>query len=169
MPYFTHLSNGSLVPVHEISQIKWMRSLVPRPPSSFSQSWQRGSWCEHVFWVHICPVSTISKWLTILKWWTISMLNRKELKMQRSELPWSLSDTHTLLYFRLPCHWRVQQLFKPSKCADLKFFTGLTNWKVTNWLTDGQKRLLNPFAYECTGWLCNVLMAISQLFTRHTC
>ena len=36
---------------------------------------------EHVLGVHICPVSTVSKWLTVSKWWTIPMLNRKELEM----------------------------------------------------------------------------------------
>ena len=41
-PYFTHLSNGSLVPSRP--QIKWVCSLVPRHTPSFSQSWGRGGW-----------------------------------------------------------------------------------------------------------------------------
>ena len=50
--------------------------------------------------VHICPVSTVSKWLTVSKWWTIPMLNIKELELERSELLWSIPGTHTLF---LPC------------------------------------------------------------------
>ena len=42
-----------------------------------------------------------------IKTWTIAMLNRKELEMQRSELLWSLSGTHALFVFRLAS----QQLF----------------------------------------------------------
>ena len=30
--------------VHKTSLIKWVRSLIPRPPPSFSQSWERGGW-----------------------------------------------------------------------------------------------------------------------------
>ena len=57
--------------------------------------------------------------------------------MQRSELLWSLSGTHTLFFFRLRCHCRVQQLFKPVNVLISKIFTGLTNWQTdkTNSLT----------------------------------
>ena len=62
-----------------------------------------------------------------LKWWTTPMLNRKELEMQRSELFWSLSGAHTLLFFRLPCDRRVQQLFNPVNVLISNFFTGQTD------------------------------------------
>ena len=58
--------------------------------------------------------------------------------MQRSELLWTLSGIHTSLFFRLPCHRRVQQLFNPVNVLISKFFTGQTDW-----LTDGQ--ILNSF------------------------
>ena len=74
------------------------------------------------------------------------MLNRKELEMQRSELFWSLSGIHTLLFFRLQCHRRIQQLFNPVNVLISKFFTGQTDR-----LTDGQNRLLNPFAHARAG------------------
>ena len=70
------------------------------------------------------------------------MLNRKELEMQRSELLWSLSGTHTLLVFRLPCHCRVQQLFNPVNVLISIFLTELAD-RLTDRLTDGQNRLLN--------------------------
>ena len=56
------------------------------------------------------------------------MLNREELEMQKSELLWILSGTHTLLFFRLPCHCRVQLLlFNPVNVLISKFFTGQTD------------------------------------------
>ena len=55
------------------------------------------------------------------------MLNREELEMQRSELLWTLSGIHTSLFFRLPCHCRVQQLFNPVNVLISKFFTGQTD------------------------------------------
>ena len=44
--------------------------------------------------------------IQVVDWWTIPTLNRKELEMQRSELLWSLSGTHTLFFFCffLDCH-----------------------------------------------------------------
>ena len=89
--------------IHETSQTKWMCSLVPRTTPSFSQSGnEEAGESEHMLGVCICPVSTMSQWLTVSKWWTIPRLNRKELEMQRSELLWSLSGTHTLFF--LDCH-----------------------------------------------------------------
>ena len=105
-----------------------MRSLVPRPPPSFRNPWnEEASEREHVLGVRICLVSTVSKWLTVSKRWTIPMLNRKELEMQSSELFWSLSGAHTLLFFRLPCHRRIQQLFNPENVLISEFFTGQTD------------------------------------------
>ena len=56
-----------------------------------------------------------------------TMLNGKELEMQKNELFWSLSGTHTLLFFRLPCHSRIQQSFKLVNVLISKFFTGQTD------------------------------------------
>ena len=56
-----------------------------------------------------------------------NVLNRKELEMQRRELFWCLSGTHTLLFFRLPCHHCVQQLYNPVNVLISKFFTGQTD------------------------------------------
>ena len=81
-----------------------------------------------------------------IKMGTIPMLNRKELEMRGSELFWSLSGTHTLLFFRLPCHCCIQQLFNPVNVLISKFFTGQTDR-----LTDRQNRLLNPFAHARAG------------------
>ena len=112
---------------------------------AFCNPWnEEAGECEHVLGVRICPVSIVSKWLTISKWWTIPMLNRKE---QRSELFWSLSGTHT---FRLPYHRHMQQLFNPVNVLISKFFNGQTDW-LTDWLTDGQNRLLNPFVHVRAG------------------
>ena len=61
----------------------------------------------------------------------IKMVDRKELEMQRSELLWSLSGTHTFFFFRLPCHRRVQQLFNPVNVLISKFFTRQTD-KLTD-------------------------------------
>ena len=100
----------------------------PGPRPAFRNPWnEEAGEREHVLGVRICPVSTVSKWLTVSKWWTIPMLNRKELEMQRSELFWSLSGTHTLLFFRLPCHCHIQQLFNPVNVLISKFFTGQTD------------------------------------------
>ena len=105
-------------------------TLSPRPSPPFlyckrsklepGTAWERG----YVLGVSICPVSTVSKWLTVSKRWTIPTLNRKELEMQRSELLWSLSGTHTLFFFRLPCHCRVQQSFNLVNVLISKNFTG---------------------------------------------
>ena len=65
--------------------------------------------------------------LTVSKWWTIPTLNRKELEMQSIELLWSLSGTHTLYFFRLPCHCRVQQSFNLVNVLISKFFTRQTD------------------------------------------
>ena len=122
-----------------------MRCLVPRPPPSNPGNEEAGE-REHVLGVSICPVSTVSKWLTVSKWWTIPTLNRKELEMQRSELLWSLSGTHTFFFFRLPCHCRVQQSFNLVNVLISKNFT-----RQIDRLTDGQNRLLNPFAHARAG------------------
>ena len=72
-----------------------MRCLLPGPCPAFRNPGnEEAGECEHMLGVHICLVSTVSKWLTISKWWKIPMLNRKELEMQRSELLWSLSGGH---------------------------------------------------------------------------
>ena len=60
-----------------------------------------------------------------------NVLNRKVLEMQRSELFCSLSGTHTLLFFSLPCHRRVQQSFNLVNVLISKFFTGQTG-RLTN-------------------------------------
>ena len=75
-------------------------------------------------------------------------LNRKELEMQMSdsELLWSLSGTHSIFFFRLPSHCRVQQSFNLVNVLISKFFTGLTDR-----LTEGQNQLLNPFAHARAG------------------
>ena len=78
---------------------------------------------------------------TISKWWTMPILNRKEVEIQRSELLWPQPGMHALFFFRLPCHYHVQELFNPVNVLISKFFTGLTDR-----LTDGQNRLLNPFS-----------------------
>ena len=93
----------------------------PRPPFRHPGNEDSGE-REHVLGVSVCPLSIVSKWLTVLKWWTIPTLNRKKLEIQMSELLWSPSDTHTF-FFRLPCHCRVQQLFKlVAKNANFKTF-----------------------------------------------
>ena len=91
-------------------------------------------------------VSTVSKWLTVSKWWTIPTLNRKELEMQRSELLWSLSGTHTL---RLSCHCRVQQSFNPANVLISNFFTGQTD-RLTDWQTD-KTDCLTPLRMRARG------------------
>ena len=129
-----------------------MRCLVPRPTPSFSLSWERGGWSTRTrAWSqHIPGLHRISKWLTVSKWLTIPTLNRKELEMQKSELLWSLPGTHTLYFFRLPCHCRVQQFFNLVNVLISKFFTGRTD-RLTDRLTDGQNRFLNPFAHARAG------------------
>ena len=56
-----------------------------------------------------------------------NVLNRKVLEMQRSKLFCSLSGTHTLLFFRLPCHRCIQQLFNLVNVLISKFFTRQTD------------------------------------------
>ena len=117
----------------------------PGPHSAFCNSGnEEAGEREHVFGVCICPISTVSKWLTVSKWWTIPKLNRKELEMQRSELFWSLSGTHTFLFFRLQCHHRVQQLFNLANVLMSKFFTGQTGWQTN-------KNLLTPLRMHARG------------------
>ena len=55
--------------------------------------------CKHMLVVRICPVSTVSELLTVSKWWTILMLNRKVLEMQRTK-----TSTHTLWIVELLPH-----------------------------------------------------------------
>ena len=53
------------LPGYEAKSIKWMRSLVPRPPPSFSQSWERGGWWTWTHaWSRHMPGLHLSKWLT---------------------------------------------------------------------------------------------------------
>ena len=59
--------------------------------------------------------------------------------MQKSELLWSLSGTHTLFFFRLPCHCRVQQSFNLVNVLISKFFTGQID-RQTGRQTDGQNQ-----------------------------
>ena len=84
--------------------------------------------------VSIRPVST-----TVSKWWTILTLNRKELEMQRSKLLLSLSGTQIAMSSPRTAILLVNVLIS-------KFFTGQTGR-----LTDGQNRLLNPFAHARAG------------------
>ena len=64
--------------------------------------------------------------------------------VQRSELLWSRSVTHTLFYFRLPCHCRVPQPIVNVLISKFFYRTyKLTDWE-TNGLSDGQNWLLNP-------------------------
>ena len=118
-PYFTHLCAQTNV----LPRSQAPAQLFTILGSGNEEPGER----EHVLGVSICPVSTVSKWLTVSKWWTIPTLNRKELEMQRSELLWSLSGTHAFFFFRLSCHCRVQQSFNLVNVLISKFFTGQTD------------------------------------------
>ena len=79
------LSNGSLVPSRLLHWMKWVCSLVARPPPwpSFSQSWERGGWWTRTrVWSPHMPDLHRIQVVTVSKWWTIPKLNRKELEMQ---------------------------------------------------------------------------------------
>ena len=127
----------------------------PGPLPAFRNPWnEEAGEREHVLGVRICPVSTVYKWLTISKWWTIPMLNRKELEMQTSELLWSRSGTHTVFFFRLPCHCHVQQLFNQVNMLISKFFTRQTD------------RWTKPIAYPIHACTHGIIM---QDLTMCTC
>ena len=98
-------------------------------------------------------VSTISKLLTISKWWTRLMVNRKALEMWRIELFW----VHMLI--RLPCYYSIQQLFNPVHVLISTFSTVLTNW-LTDRQTYKQTKLI-----ACS---CSVIIMVSGIkLTRH--
>ena len=47
----------------------------------------------------LCCIQVVFESVTIIKWRTISMLNKKALDMQRLEVLWSLSGTHTSIFW----------------------------------------------------------------------
>ena len=47
------------------------RLCVFEVPASRNPGNEEVGGCKYVLGVRICPVSTVSKWLTVSKWWTI--------------------------------------------------------------------------------------------------
>ena len=62
---------------HSPVVVSWMRiASFPGPRPAFRNPGnEEAGEGEHVLGVRICPVSTVSKWLTVSKWWTISRRN----------------------------------------------------------------------------------------------
>ena len=131
-----NLSNGNLVPSHP-HWIKWVCILISSPPPQLFAILRTRKLVN----VNTCLESAYARSPPYPSGWPYQNIGQ----YQRSELFWSLSGTHTLLFFRLPCHRCVQQLFNPVNVLISKFFTGQTGW-----LTDGQNRFLNPFAHAHT-------------------
>ena len=122
-PYFTQLSNGSLMPSHPREWSEWLpRSQAPTQLFSILAGNKETGEREHVLGVRIYAWSPLytSGWL--YENGGQYQCYRSELEKQRSELLWSLSGIHTLI-FRLPCHCRVQELLNVqiSKIFTQKF------------------------------------------------
>ena len=74
----------------------------PGPRPTFHNPGNKeASGCKHMLGVHICPVFTVSKWLTVSKWWAIPMLNRK--KTGNAE-EWTALVLIRYALFYLDCH-----------------------------------------------------------------
>ena len=59
-----------------------------------------------------------------IKMWAVLTLNKKVLEIQRIDLFWSKSGTHTLFFFKIAM---LLQLFNKLNVPISKLFTGLTN------------------------------------------
>ena len=122
--------------------------------TSLLENWRPGTFCNAFLpkiWVLQNPLQCIiqssprysTHGIYQNKWWTIPMLNRKELEMQRSELLWSLG-THTLFWNQhIYC---VKQLLHTA-------MTWQSKKNSLDWQRDGQNWLLNSFVHACAGLL----------------
>ena len=118
-----------------------MRSLVPRPPLSVLQSWERGGWLTrtrarspHIPGLHRIQVVDRIKMVD----------NTNVIKSLKCRGVKCFGLYQVERHFFLDCH--VIAVY--SNCltrADFKFF----HWtdRQTDRLTDGQNRFLNPFAH----------------------
>ena len=61
-----------------------------------------------------CPAAFAFKFLIVLKWQTLPMLNKKQLDRRRQELFWRLSSTHTSNCFAvfIASESPIQKIFK---------------------------------------------------------
>ena len=62
------------------------------------------------------------RFLTILKWRTLPLLNKKELDIRRQESFWSLSGTHTSIFWRFQLLTPALRLLQPLNRPLERFF-----------------------------------------------